>query len=403
MKVAMFADSFYPTVDGAVVSMETQIRGLEAKGHEVVVFAPDTPRRPDYPRTVHYFPSIEFRSYKGYRIIYAAPTMMECIRREKVDILHCHGVASMAILSLTAARALEIPHLITFHTMANEAVKYYSFLPMRDDVLVPSVWIYLRNMLRRSEVVIAPSAPIKDELLANGVRMNACEVVPTGVDVERFSPRNYDRGFLERFGLDGHRVALHVGRLSMEKRLDIVLRAMVELREQEPDLRLLVVGHGPAYDHYRRMAKDLGVDDRVVFAGFLPDEDLPKAYATCDMLVIASTFETQGLVVLEALASGTPVAGIRCRAIPEFVVEGKNGCLFDEGSCTEGIRRCLARASSMKLNAVASAREYSVDACTERLVKAYGLAADILAKDTGWKIWGRKARPRKGISTPPLI
>lgn len=387
----MFTDSFYPTVDGAVVSMETQIRGLEAKGHEVVVFAPDTPEKPDYPRTVHYFPSVEFRSYKGYRIVWAAPTMMEAVRREKADVLHCHGVASMAILSLTAARALDIPHLLTFHTMANEAVKYYSFLPMRDDVLVPSVWIYLRNMMSRPEVIIAPSAPIKEELLANGVRMNACEVVPTGVDLERFSPRNYDRRFLERFGLDGHRVALHVGRLSMEKRLDVVLKAMVRLRQEEPDLRLLVVGKGPAYDHYRSMAKSLGVSDRVVFAGFLPDEDLPKAYATCDMLVLASTFETQGLVVLEALASGTPVAGIRCRAIPEFIQEGKNGCLFEEDSCAEGIRRCLARASSMKMSAVASARDYSVDSCTAKLLKTYDLAAEVLARDTGLKFWARKA------------
>ncbi len=390
MKVAMFADSFYPTVDGAIVSMETQIKGLEAKGHEVVVFAPDTPKRVEYPRTVHYFPSMEFRSYKGYRIVYAAPRMMECIRKEKVDFLHCHGVASMAILSLTAARALDIPHLLTFHTMANEAVKYYSFLPMREDVLVPAVWIYLRNMMRRPEVVIAPSRPIKEELLANGVKMQECEVVPTGVDLARFSPRKYDRGFLEKFGLDGNRVLLHVGRLSMEKRLDIVLKAMVELKRDEPDLRLLVAGDGPASAHYKTMAHDLGVSDRVVFAGFLPDDDLPKAYATCDALVLASTFETQGLVVLEALASGTPVAGIRCRAIPEFITEGKNGCLFEEASCVEGIRRCLARAKSMKLNAVATARDYSIESCTAKLVKTYELSAEVLARDKRFKVWARK-------------
>ncbi len=391
MKVAMFADSFYPTVDGAVVSMETQIKGLEAKGHEVVVFAPKTPKKVEYPRTVHYFPSMEFRSYKGYRVIYAAPTMMECLRKEKVDVLHCHGVASMAILSLTAARAMDIPHVITFHTMANEAVKYYSFLPMRDDLLVPAVWIYLRNMMARSELVIAPSAPIKEELLANGVRMHACEVVPTGIDLARFSPKNYDRGFLKRFGLEGHRVVLHVGRLSMEKRLDIVLKAMVQLKRDEPDLRLLVAGDGPAAGHYKALAQSLGVSDRVVFAGFLPDEDLPKAYASCDILAIASTFETQGLVVLEALASGTPVAGIRCRAIPEFVTEGKNGCLFEEDSCADGIRRCLGRASSMKMNAVATARDYSIEACTAKLVEAYGLAAEVLARDKSFKFWAKKA------------
>lgn len=381
MKVAMFADSFYPMIDGAVVAMENQSKGLEARGHEVVVLAPDTKQRPKTTRTVHYLPSMEFRWYKGYRVVVSASDMLERLRQEKVDVLHCHGLASMAILSLTAARALKIPHLITFHTMANEAVKYYSPLPIRQDMIEPMVWLYLRNMLKRSEVVIAPSQPIKDELLDNGVKMQACEVIPTGVDCKRFTPENYDKGFLARYGLEGKRVVLHVGRLSLEKRLDTVLEAMVSLAREEPDLRLLVAGHGPSSEHYKAMAKSLGVSDRVVFAGFMSDDELAKAYASVEMLVIASTFETQGLVVLEALASGTPVAGIRYRAIPEFVKEGKNGCLFEQSTCAEAVRRCLSRSKSMKINALASAREYSIDSCTARLEMAYSLASDILAKN----------------------
>ena len=101
---------------------------------------------------------MEFRWYKGYRVVVSASDMLERLRQEKVDVLHCHGLASMAILSLTAARALKIPHLITFHTMANEAVKYYSPLPIRQDMIEPMVWLYLRNMLKRSEVVSALAA-----------------------------------------------------------------------------------------------------------------------------------------------------------------------------------------------------------------------------------------------------
>jgi 1,2-diacylglycerol 3-alpha-glucosyltransferase len=380
LKVMMFADSFHPHTDGAVIAMDRQAEGLERRGHEVVVVAPDAPGRKPYPRRVHYLPSVGFKTYAGYRIVHTPGDVMEFVRKEKPDILHCHGLASMAILSLTAARTTKIPHLITFHTMANEAVKYYSPLPIRDDMIVPMVWLYLRGMLKRTEVVIAPSKPIKDELEANGVCMNACEVVPTGVDTNVYSPDNHDKDFLKRFGLDGKPVALHVGRLSHEKRLDIVLGAMKDLARDEPDLHLLVVGKGPAEGHYKRLASDLGVSDRVVFAGFLPDGDLATAYASCDMLVIASTFETQGLVVLEALASGMPVAGIRFRAIPEFVHEGVNGCLFDEESCAEAVRRCLARSDSMRINALATAREYSVDACTEKLERAYALAAEVLAR-----------------------
>ncbi len=376
----MFTDSFHPAKDGALAAMEIQARGLEARGHEVVVVAPDTSPRPDYPRRVHYLPSIGFRWYPGYRIAVSSSDMMEFVREVRPDVLHCHGIASMAILSLTVARAAKIPHVLTFHTMANEAVKYYSPLSVRDDLLVPLVWVYLRNMMRRAEVVIAPSQPIKDELEENGVRMQACEVVPTGIDNSLYTPANFDKDFPGRYGLQGKKVVLHVGRLSMEKRLDIVLRAMTELAKDEPDLRLLVAGTGPAAGFYADEAKRLGVSDRVVFTGFMPDAELLKAYASCEMLVLASTFETQGLVVLEAMASGTPVAGMRCRAIPEFIHEGKNGCLFDEDSCAEGMKRCLSRARTMKLNAVASARDYSIESCTRRLEAAYGLAAEVLAR-----------------------
>ena len=378
MKIAMFVDSFHPTVDGAVVAMEIAAGGLEKRGHEVIVLAPEVNPIPVTTRPVHYLPSIEFKSYPGYRVVISPSDMLEHLRRERVDIIHSHGIASMAILSLTAARALKLPHVLTFHTMANEAVKYYSPIGIDPEIMQKMVWIYLRNLLKRPEIVIAPSAPIKEELEMNAVRMKSCEVVPTGVDCTRFSPERYDKRFLDKYGLTGKRVLLHVGRLSPEKRFDIVLKAVAELEPKEPELRLLVVGKGPSADEYKRMAKDLGIKDKVVFAGFLPDEELPIAYASCEALVIASTFETQGLVVLEALASGTPVAGIRYRAIPEFVHEGKNGCLFEPDTCADAIHRCLRRSESMMLDAVASAREYSVEACTARLEKAYDHAAEIL-------------------------
>jgi 1,2-diacylglycerol 3-alpha-glucosyltransferase len=383
LKIAMFTDSFYPTVDGAVVAMERQCRELERRGHEIVVIAPDTPRRQDAGWRVHYLPSMEFRSYKGYRIVVSPADMLEYLRGQEVDMIHCHGLASMAILSLTAARALGKPHVLTFHTMANEAVKYYSFIGLREDLTVPLVWVYLRNLLKRPDMVVFPSRPIEEELVAKGVRTNARAVIPTGVDTRLYRPENADPGLLERFSVDGGRVLLHVGRLSKEKRLDIVLRAVASLKEDHPDLRLLVAGTGPAHEDYRAMADRLGLKDRVVFTGFLPDGDLRAAYATADMLVIPSTFETQGLVVLEAMASGTPVVGIRRRAIPEFVKDGVNGCLFEEGSCAEAITRCLDEGASYRDSALRTAGEYSIDRCTAMLERAYETAAEVKDRRAG--------------------
>lgn len=378
----MFADSFHPTVDGAVVAMETAALGLEKRGHEVVVLAPNPHVELGLKRKVHFLPAREFKFYPDYRVVISPSDMLEFLRKENVDVIHCHGLASMAILSLTAAKVLKIPHVLTFHTMANEAIKYYSPIPVRQELMVNLVWVYLRNLLKRPEVVIAPSAPVKNELLANRVAMKACEVVPTGVDCQKYSPEKYDKAFLERYGLVGKRVLLHVGRLSKEKRLDIVLNALAKIAPRAPDLRLLVVGKGPAEQYYKDMAKRLGLAEVVTFTGFLPEEDMPKAYASSEVLVIASTFETQGLVVLEALASGTPVAGMRHRAIPEFVQEGKNGCLFEPDSCAEAIERCLVRSDSMMISAVSTARDYSIDTCCAKLEKCYELSAKILADNS---------------------
>jgi 1,2-diacylglycerol 3-alpha-glucosyltransferase len=377
LRVAMFTDSFHPTVDGAVVSMERQAASLEALGHDILIVAPRPAVKVDCRWPVHYLPATEFRSYRGYRIVVSPSDMLDALRRHKVDIIHCHGLASMAILSLTAGKALKMPTVLTFHTMANEAVKYYSFIGIREDLVVPLVWVYLRNLLRRPEMVIFPSSPIEQEILGHGIRTKAHTVIPTGVNRSVYRPENRDPSVLSAYGLEGKRVILHVGRLSLEKRLDVVLRAMRELAPQEPDLRLLVMGSGPAEDDYKRMTRELGVEDRIVFAGFVPEEMLLKAYATCDMLVLASTFETQGLVILEAMASGTPVAGMRRRAIPEFVRDGHNGTLFDEDSCADGIRRCLEDDGSMRRNAMDTAREFSTEACTDRLVEAYQRAFEV--------------------------
>src|SRR3989337_2714584 len=113
----MFVDSFHPTVDGAVVAMEIAAGGLEKRGHEVIVLAPEVNPIPVTTRPVHYLPSIEFKSYPGYRVVISPSDMLEHLRRERVDVIHSHGIASMAILSLTAARALKLPHVLTFHTM----------------------------------------------------------------------------------------------------------------------------------------------------------------------------------------------------------------------------------------------------------------------------------------------
>jgi 1,2-diacylglycerol 3-alpha-glucosyltransferase len=221
--------------------------------------------------------------------------------------------------------------------------------------------------------VVAPTQAIKSELLAYAPAMHRVDVIPTGVDCKRFSPENDGSAIRQRYGLDGERVLLHVGRIAMEKNLDLVIAGFSELVRKDPLVRLLIVGDGPARKHYQELVRERGLDGKVIFTGFIPDEELPQVYAACDASVIASKFETQGLVGLEAMASGKPVAGINYRAVKELIRKGENGFVFedDPASCAEAMRSALEHSEEIRWSARRYALGYSVELSVEKLVELY--------------------------------
>src|SRR5205807_990309 len=282
-----------PTVDGVVTSVLSTRRQLEAHGHEVVVFAPEDPRR----RGTHedgtvYVRAKEFRHYPGYRLAMFPGREVDLIKDLGIDVIHIHGVGFVGIKGLWASWQAKIPRVSTFHTMIHDTLAFYSPFGLNLHLLERGLRFYLKIFLRKTQGVVVPSRAILDEILALSPRANIADVIPTGVDPERFRP----------------------------------------------------------------------------------DADLPKYYAAADAFAIASKFETQGLVVLEALASGRPVAGANYRAIPEFVREGVNGALFDPNDvrgCAAAILRCLRGRDSMQEAAREAALDYSVERCTRRLERVY--------------------------------
>jgi 1,2-diacylglycerol 3-alpha-glucosyltransferase len=136
---------------------------------------------------------------------------------------------------------------------------------------------------------------------------------------------------------------------------------------------LMIVGDGPAREHYMKLAAELGIADRTIFTGFVPDSELPQYYAANDAFVMASKFETQGIVVLEAMACGKPVAGINYRAVAEIVKDGVNGFLFDDSpeSCASAMEKALDCSDHVRKAARQSAERYSMTDGIKRLVELY--------------------------------
>lgn len=337
------------------------------------IFAPAPLEDKDREPGVHYFRSVSFRRYQGYRVPMFPSNKNEMVDNLKIDVIHNHGLAFMALRSMFVGRSLRKPVVTTWHTNVTEAVKFYNFSGLPDEVLVRLMWIYIRSLLRRSEAVIAPTEAIKANLLGYVPSIRRIEVVPTGVDLNRFYPGLDASAILERYGLRGKKVVLHLGRIAMEKNLDLVINGFAKMVKKNSELRLMVAGDGPAKANYIKMVQDLGISDKVIFTGFVPDEELPLIYSACDVFTIASKFETQGLVVLEAMACGKPVVGVNYRAVAEIVHDGVDGYLFDddEQSWCRAIERGLNSSSEVRERARFRAEQYSQKEEARRMVKIY--------------------------------
>lgn len=378
MRIAMMTDSWYPTRDGVVTSVTIIKESLEQLGHEVFVIAPE-PEEEYRQEGVYYFPAVRFKSYEGYYVPILPSHKMRVLREIHPDVIHVHGVATMAIRGLICGRELGIPTVMTFHTMVDDAAKYYSPVKLSPATMERLIWTYLRQILKRFDVVVTPTACIGEELKSRGAHCRNLVTIPTGTDVAKFHPGVESAYVRERHGLVGKRVAIHVGRISYEKELDMVVRAMAKV-----DATLLVCGKGPAREDIEGLVDELGLRDKVVFAGFVPDDELPAYYDAADIAVSASKFETQGLSILEAMASGKPVACRNGRAFAEIVRDGVNGYLFDD---VDGCATAMERAFDAPADVCEASYRTALDNSRERsaalYVEAYELAARTKAERNG--------------------
>lgn len=375
MRIALFTDSYLPTVDGVVTSVLTTRRQLEADGHDVVVFAPEDPRRrvKGEANTI-FVRARELRHYPDYRFAMLPGREVDQVKEMDIDVIHIHGVGTVGIKGLWASWQARIPSVQTFHTMIQDTLPFYSPFGINLHVLERGLRLYLRVFLRKSKGVVVPSRAILDEILELSPEASIADVIPTGVDPERFSPSVSGGSVRTKWGLGGNDVILHVGRVAPEKNLATLIHAFPGIKEANPGAKLLVVGSGPYLEKFYDLVRHMDLVGDVIFTGFVPDADLPKYYAAADAFAIASKFETQGLVVLEALASGCPVAGANFRAIPEFVHQGENGFLFDPADvhgCTEAVLQCLEHRDALRSAARDSAMPFSVARCTRRLENVY--------------------------------
>jgi len=252
--------------------------------------------------------------------------------RFKPDVVHAHTPFVMGYCAWRAARRLKVPLVGTFHTPVDEYVVYLAKrFAFNRRILKRIAKAYQNWFYDKCDVIVVPAASAAGYLDVKGKRV---EVVSNGLDLKRYG-RAGRRELRENFGLGDSPVILHGGRLSFEKRIDGVVRAMPRVLEAVPEAKLLIVGRGPARKSLDTLVEKLELQRSVVFAGYVSDQDFPRAFASADVLALNSPVETQSLIVLEAFATGVPVVG-RTPAPYGAVVRGRTDFISRPTTRTHG-------------------------------------------------------------------
>jgi len=381
MKIAVFTDTFAPQVNGVANAVRHFDKMLTEEGHTVKVFtegrSPGTTTMDG--AEIYRYRAFTFLPYPEFEYTVDVIGPVRDASRFKPEIVHAHTPFVMGYSAWRTARRLKIPLIGTFHTPVDEYVVYLARrFAFNRRILKRIARAYQDWFYDKCDVVIVPAKSAAKYL---NVKDKRIEVVSNGLDLKRYGPAGREE-FREKFGLDDSPVILHGGRLSFEKRIDGVIRAMPLVLEAIPDARLLVVGKGPARKSLSALVEKLGLQKSVVFAGYVSDEDFPKAFASADVLALNSPVETQSLIVLEAFATGVPVVGADAGAIPDAVVPGKNGFLSKTDD-TRAMAGFLIRILSdkdlrekLKEDALKTAAEHSLEKSTEKLLAVYESVMD---------------------------
>lgn len=330
MRVLMVSDVYFPRVNGVSTAIQTYRNALSTCGVEVRVIAPDYGNGCDDDWVIR-VPSRAVPRDPEDRLVKwrAMQDAVTTAVNEGCDLVHIQTPFIAHYTGQAAARSRKIPVMATYHTLFEDYLQYYA-------PFLPSSW--LRGMARRFsrsqcnalDAIIVPSRAIHDRLVQYGVK-TSMDVLPTGIPLANFSPGNREQ-FRAEQGIAAVRpVALYVGRVAHEKNINFLIDVAARARKQMPEFLLIVAGEGPALSALKQMVQGLGLDYNVMFVGYLERTSrLLDCYSAADVFVFASRTETQGLVLLEAMAMGLPVVALGVMGTVDILTTASGACVPDD-------------------------------------------------------------------------
>jgi len=303
MRVGFFTEVYRPVVNGVVASIDTLAEGLRQRGHQVYCFAPRVPGYDEADGPVFRMPSLPLPTRTPYRLtlpLVSRRNLNNVIKR--LSLVHVHSPFVTGWMGMRYARRYGMPLVYTYHTQLEAYAHYVPFEPNATRYAASQL---TRTFANLTDTVVVPTPAMATRLSELGVTVRL-EVVPSGIDVRVFGAGRRDDALRARAGAgQDDRLVLCVSRLAKEKSVDLLLKAMAVA--DDPSVRLVIAGDGPAREDLEECARECGIAARTRFLGIVARDQLPDLYASCDAFCMPSTTETQGLVQAEALAAGANV------------------------------------------------------------------------------------------------
>ncbi|MDR3190020.1 MAG: glycosyltransferase [Lactobacillaceae bacterium] len=377
MNIGIFTDTYYPQLSGVVTSIQTLTRQLEAQGHNVYIFTSTDPLVPKgtFERNVFRFSSVPFVGFKERRISYRGAIQGIVIARKlKLDIVHTQTEFSLGLMGKNVSTALRIPKIHTYHTNYED----YTHYVFNGKVLRPgAVRLLIRGFVHGMTAVVAPSKQTFETLMGYKVS-SPIEIIPTGVKVNHDPSEDHSAELRADLSLDSDTpVVLVLGRVAFEKNIEAVIESFNEVLHGFPTAKLVIAGDGPALDTMKGHVASLGIENSVIFTGYVDHEKAYSYYRLADVFASASESETQGLTYIEAISADTPIVAIHNLYLDDRVTDENVGTLIDDQyELAEAISKYLAAKQANVVLGNPDARSkllYDVDEVTfgQRIIDLY--------------------------------
>ena len=336
MRIGLFTDTYPPFINGVSTSVYMLKKALEKEGHTVFVVTLNN-------SSLHYqfedndtvikVPGLPIGFY-DYRVTTVYPVRaLNVIRKWKLDVIHSHTEFSVGTFARIIARQYNIPLVHTYHTMYEDYTHYITkgYFNNSSKKIVEYLTKFYCDMTANE--LIVPTKKTYD-LFKQKYQVNKnIHIIPTGIEIDRFFDENIDSKKLEKLRKklklekDAFNI-IYVGRLAEEKNVVLLIDGHKDIVKKNPKANLIIVGDGPDIDAYKERAKKLGLDKNIIFTGKVPWEEVPYYYHLGKVFATASTSETQGLTVIEAMAAGVAPICIDDESFRNTVIDDLNGKIF---------------------------------------------------------------------------